>query len=96
MICYLRLIAAVDHGERSVCSTPDDLVLDSTGPHGMPIYCDRNTAQSQYGFGVVYNNSNGPLLFVSRCQLLYSIVLSKTSTRNLFLFHRVIYRLGTL
>lgn len=95
MIYYLRLIAAVDHGERRVRCSLDDLVLDSTGLHGMPIYCDRNTAQSQNGLGVVYNNSNRPLLFVSYCQLLYSIVLSKTSTRNLFLFHRMIYRLGT-
>lgn len=55
------LIAAVDW----LCSTLDELALDSTGLHGMPIYCNKHTVQSEHSFSIVYNNSNGLLLFVS-------------------------------
>lgn len=66
MLMYdLCLIAAADGGERRVCSTLGELALDSTGLHGMPIYCDNQTVQSRYSFSVVYNNSNKRLLFVS-------------------------------
>lgn len=66
-LCLLcdGLIAAVGHGEQRVCSTLGELALDSTGLHGMPIYCDKHTVKSQYSFRVVYNNSNALLLFVS-------------------------------
>lgn len=50
------LIAAVDHGEQRVCSMLGELALNSTGLHGMPIYCEKHTTQSQNNFSIVSNN----------------------------------------
>lgn len=60
-----RVIAAVDHEAQRVRGTLGELALDSTGLHGMPIYCDKHAVQFQDSFSLVYNNSNRLLLFVS-------------------------------
>lgn len=50
------LIAASDGREQRVCSALGEVVLDSTGLHGMPVHYNNHTAKSQYSFSVVYNN----------------------------------------